>query len=309
MSSLSRRRFLVGCGQTLASLTLAGAARRASARSARAVIETTDLGGGLKLLTGAGCNVVAMPGPDGALLVDGGLAEHSGKLLSAATHATRARRVHTLINTHWHPEQTGSNERVGRSGGTIFSHEKTRLWLGRASPLTGTELTYGPLPISARPTQTTRGDGSLDFGGRRVDYGYLPQAHTDGDLYVHFREQDVLVTGGPFAGNGWPLLDIRNGAWIGGTMRAFEKLSAVVGSATRVVSANGAALASRADIERQRDMYTAVYNRLMDELNKGMGPDDVVAKRIAQDFEPAMGDASTFLNLAFRSLALAYAPD
>lgn len=304
MSFRSRRGFLVACG-----LSLAGLAGSAQARSRSAPLEATDLGGGLSLLTGAGCNVVALSGPEGALLVDGGLAAHSAKLLRAATHATGTKRVHTLINTHWHPEQTGSNERVGRSGGLIFSHEKTRLWLGRASPLIRTELTYGPLAPAGRPSKTTRGDGSLDFAAQRIDYGYLPQAHTDGDLYVHFREQDVLVTGGPFAGNGWPLLDIRNGAWIGGTMRAFEKLSAVVGPKTRVVSANGSSLAARADIERHREMYTTLYNRLMDELNKGMGPDDVVAKRVARDYEPALGDASTFLNLAFRSLALAYAPD
>jgi glyoxylase-like metal-dependent hydrolase (beta-lactamase superfamily II) len=309
MKSLSRRGFVVGCSGTLVSAALVGVAAPVLARSGRASIETTDLGGGLTLLTGAGCNVVAMSSAEGALLVDGGLAEHSGKLLSAATHATRAKRVHTLINTHWHPEQTGSNERVGRSGATIFSHENTRLWLGRASPLIGTDRTYGPLAVAGRPTQTTRGDGSLDFGGQRIDYGYLPQAHTDGDLYVHFREQNVLVTGGPFAGNGWPVIDIRNGAWIGGTMRAFEKLAAAVGPATRVVSAHGPSLASRADIERHREMYVTLYNRLMDELNKGMGPDDVIAKRVARDYEPLMGDASAFLNLAFRSLALAYAPD
>jgi coniferyl-aldehyde dehydrogenase len=31
--------------------------------------------------------------------------------------------VSTLINTHWHPEQTGSNEAVGKAGATIISHE------------------------------------------------------------------------------------------------------------------------------------------------------------------------------------------
>ena len=38
-------------------------------------------------------------------------------------------RVHTLFNTHWHPEQTGLNERLGAAGTTIIAHENTRLWL------------------------------------------------------------------------------------------------------------------------------------------------------------------------------------
>src|SRR5262245_26290444 len=107
MSRCSRRGFLAASGLSLAALTAP-----TWARSSRASIETQDLGGGLTLLTGAGCNVVALSSPDGSLLVDGGLAEHSAKLLSAAAQATRTKRVHTLINTHWHPEQTGSNERV-----------------------------------------------------------------------------------------------------------------------------------------------------------------------------------------------------
>jgi len=309
MSCISRRTFLAEGAVAFAALSLSGTARAARSSPRGVSIQATDLGGGLTLLSGAGCNVVALSGAEGALLVDGGLAANAGKLLNEARRATRANRVHTLINTHWHPEQTGSNERVGRAKGNIFSHENTRLWLARESPLIGTELSYGPLPIPARPSRTTRGDGSLDFGGQRIDYGYLPQAHTDGDLYVHFREQDVLVTGGPFAGNGWPVLDIRNGAWIGGTMRAFEKLAAVAGPQTRVVSAHGSTLASRADLERHRDMYATLYDRLMTELNKGMGPDDVIARRVAKEYEPEMGDASAFLNLAFRSLSLAYAPD
>ena len=38
--------------------------------------------------------------------------------------------------------------------------------------------------------------GTLAFGAQHADYGYLGQAHTDGDLYVYFREANVLVAGG-----------------------------------------------------------------------------------------------------------------
>ena len=40
-------------------------------------ITATDLGGGLSLFQGAGCNVVAMHGDDGALMIDGGLAANA----------------------------------------------------------------------------------------------------------------------------------------------------------------------------------------------------------------------------------------
>src|SRR2546430_555401 len=94
---------------------------------AQARISTTDLGGAT-LFQGAGCNVIAMPGPDGALMIDGGLAANADALLATVKSATRTSRIHTLINTHWHPEQVGANEAVGRSGGVIFAHEKTKTY-------------------------------------------------------------------------------------------------------------------------------------------------------------------------------------
>ena len=133
MCVLSRRRFLraaVGTVPLVGAASLGGAlfpALAARSQGASASIATIDLGG-LFLLQGAGCNVVALPGGEGALMIDGGRAANAAALLAAIYSATGNDRVHTLINTHWHPEQTGANELVGRAGGTIFAHEK----IGRA---------------------------------------------------------------------------------------------------------------------------------------------------------------------------------
>jgi len=57
------------------------------------VITTTDLGGGLFLFGGAGCNVLALRGDDGALLIDGGLAANAEALLRAVYTATGANKI------------------------------------------------------------------------------------------------------------------------------------------------------------------------------------------------------------------------
>src|SRR5690606_37069895 len=108
-------------------------------------ITTSGLGDGLVLLQGAGCNVVAMPGDDGALMIDGGLAADAEALVRAVLDATGNDRIRTLINTHWHPEQIGANELVGRSGGVIFAHEKTRMYLSHPR-YSGTYERIEPLP-------------------------------------------------------------------------------------------------------------------------------------------------------------------
>ena len=65
----------------------------------------------------------------------------------------------------------------------------------------------------------------------KIDYGYMPAAHTDGDIYVHFPKMNLLVAGGVVSAEEWPLLDHRNGAWLGGRVRALERLAGLVNPA------------------------------------------------------------------------------
>ena len=88
---MTTRRDLLRAGLHLAALPLGAFA--APAVAARARITTTSLKPGIWLLDGAGCNVLALRGPEGALLVDGGYAEHSKVLLQAAARATGTKRV------------------------------------------------------------------------------------------------------------------------------------------------------------------------------------------------------------------------
>ena len=270
-------------------------------------ISVTDLGG-LFLFQGAGCNVIAMRGEDGALMIDGGLAANADALLKVVKERTGNNRINTLINTHWHPEQTGSNEAVGRDGGVIIAQEKTRMYLSNTVSSVTFEGRLAPLPQVARPNKTMQQDGSLKFAGHQVDYSYLPQAHTDGDLYVHFPDLNVLVGGGVVSGEKWPLLDYRNGAWFGGRVRAFERLAGIVKPDTRVVPANGR-LMTGADIIRHRDIYDELFKTMIAYMNMGMGAEDVVVRNPLKPYQSEMGDPSAFLDGAYRSMLIAYVPD
>ncbi|MET0292620.1 MAG: MBL fold metallo-hydrolase, partial [Steroidobacteraceae bacterium] len=270
----TRREFLSASLQLVA---LAGSSSPVFA-ARTAGVAATDLAPGLSLLSGAGGNVVALKGTGGSLLVDGGDAKHSKALLKAAASATGNRRVATLINTHWHPAQTGSNEAVGKDGAQIIAHEVTRRYLARAVPSVDYEGLYGPLLPAGRPTQTTRTRGALEFGGQSVSYGYLPAAHTNGDLYIHFAGLDVLVAGGPVASESWPLLDWRNGAWLGGLVKAHETLAALVKPATRVIPASGRPLTGD-QLRRQHDLFAAFHEKMVGFQNKGMDSGDILAER------------------------------
>jgi glyoxylase-like metal-dependent hydrolase (beta-lactamase superfamily II) len=241
-------------------------------------------------------------------VIDGGLAANAAELLRAVFAATGNDRVHTLINTHWHPEQTGANELVGKAGGAILAHEKTALYLRNAVTSATFEGRLQPVPEAGRPTRAIRAEGSLDFAGRKIEYGYLPAAHTDGDLFVRVPELNVLAAGGVVSAESWPLLDYRNGAWFGGRVRALERLADLVTADARIVPADGRLMTGR-DIVRQRDIYRELFMAMIGYMNMGLGAEDVVALNPLAGYESELGDPAAFLNGAYRSMQIAYVPD
>jgi glyoxylase-like metal-dependent hydrolase (beta-lactamase superfamily II) len=311
----TRRRFLqtvlaAGAGVGLAQ----GLPGRALARSREATpITAKALNERLLVLSGAGANVVALHGPEGILLVDGGLRERSGDLLEVLYRETRSKDVRTLINTHWHPEQTGSNEHLGKAGVKIIAHENTRRWLEYPQTEPGHTQPYGPLPPKARPSVTllssvNLANESLQFGGEKVEYGYLLQAHTDGDLYVFFRNANVLMAGGVVSNEGWPVIDYETGGWLGGLVQGLRSLDGLVDEKTQIVPANGPVM-GRADLQAQQKMYATILDRLSRLMRKGMGPDEALAARPTQEFDAQWGDPRQFTLLAFKSLWGHFAPD
>jgi cyclase len=310
---ISRRLFLRSGAQALSAASLLGAVPglAAATDAHRNSVSAHDISvkdvSGLAVFAGSGCNVVGLAGPDGALLVDGGLAVNSAVLLKAVAENLKTRRVQTLINTHWHPEQTGSNEAVGKAGGTLISHQVSRLALGRRERSALYEGYYGPLPPKAIPTQATYNTGTLMFAGEPVDYRYLPAAHTNGDLFIHFPKRNVIVAGGPVAADHWPVMDYLNGAFMHGFVRAYEILADVAKPDTIIIPANGPTLTG-GDLLKQKDMYWALFKQFFIDFNKGFGPNDIVAERPLKDFEAQYGDPAQFLDYAYRSLQLATIP-
>jgi hypothetical protein len=105
-----------------------------------------------------------------------------------------------------------------------------------------------------------------------------------------------------------PLLDYKNGAWLGGRVRALERLATLVKPDTRVVPAVGRVM-SGADIVRHRDMYQKLFTTMIGYLNMGFGPEDAVQQNPLKEYTAEFGDPSAFTYGALRSMMIAYVPD
>ncbi len=271
-----------------------------------ASISNTQLAENLYLLKGAGCNIVVRTGADGVVMVDGGLAPNAAALAQAVAALPNSGPVRTLFNTHWHPEQTGSNEALGMAGATIIAHENTRLWLTQNITWPWNGQKFKKLSKIAQPNKTFYDQGTLDAGLR---YGYISDAaHTDGDLYVYFPQQNILAVGDAAYGQGWPVVDWWTGGWIGGIVGGLQRIQSVVNKDTKIVPAVGPVL-SFADLSAQLDMYGAIYDKLNRMLNKGHSPSEAVEAKVAKEYEAKMGNSDEFIRRAFESQWAYLSPD
>jgi cyclase len=271
------------------------------ARSEKAELVATPLADQLTLISGGGGNVTLFDSPDGVLLVDGGSPEFSSRVLKTVRKLSGTSRVHTLFNTHWHWDQTGSNAALGKAGTRIIAHENTRLWLGTDVDSKWEQRIYKRLEPKARPNETFYTTGNVVFGGEHIEYGYLPQSHTDGDIYVFFRNANVLVAGDVVSASGYPIIDYCTGGWIGGMENATKALLSLGDDATKIVPGKGP-VQRRADVQAEHEMLARMKQRLAELLAQGMSVEDMIAARPTREFDAKWGDPSLFIANAWHGL-------
>jgi cyclase len=259
-----------------------------------AFAQSHELGDGLSLLEGFGGNVLAFKTNDGAVLVDSGKPGAAGEVLDFVESATGSRRVRTLFNTHWHLDQIGGNEALGAAGANIVAHEKTRLRLAVGYYLPAEDRYQAPVPVKAQPTESFYTTGSTTIGGRRIEYGYLLEAHTDGDAYVYFRDDNVIAVGDAIAPERDVELDWFGGGWLGGRIDSLKKLLALTDAKTRFVPSYGAPV-GRAAVQAEHDMCELLFARFFERIRKGETNEDMLAAGIMEGTGRTWTDPKKFV--------------
>ena len=300
--SSNRRLFLRGLAGGAVGVALA---RRAFGQAPLEVKKLTDT---FLQITGAGGNVLAVIGPESVLLVNGGSAERSPELLKLVSEHSGGKPVKVLFNTCWHPQHTGSNEALGKAGAKIIAHVNTKLWLGTEIDCGWQKKTYEPNPKESLPNQTFySGVQKMTFGTEPVEYGYMMQAHTDGDIYVYFPGPNILAAGDVVSTGAYPIVDYTTGGWLGGLMEGQKTLLKVTNADTRIVPGSGpssgsAPIMTQADLDAENQMLATLKDRLVKLMKQGMGPKEMIAAAPTKDFDEKWGNPELFIELVYRGL-------
>jgi len=316
-SSTTSRRFFVMSGiATVASVflpsiatrllaqeaSLTGAQFRASGKTAK--IQTLRLRGGLLVLMGSGGNIIVLPGADGKLTVDSGLAS-SEPQVKAALDAISPDPLRHLMNTHWHFDHTDGNEWMHRDGAVIVAHENTRKRMSQRQSIPAFSIDFDPSPAAALPTVLFSQTYELRFNGQRILMKRYTPAHTDSDVSVFFENANVLHTGDTWFNGYFPFIDYDSGGSIDGMIAASSENLQRTDTDTIVVPGHGD-VGSRTQLVTFHHMLLDVHARISELKKRGLPLAAAIAARPTASYDSALSGGfvspELFTSLVYRGV-------
>ena len=238
----------------------------ALAQEAPAPIEHTEVADGIYMLHTVG-SVGLLVGDEYVVMIDDSLRQ-SGDRVVAKAEELAGRPVDFVINTHVHGDHVGANETLADSGAIIVAHDNIRKRM-QDDP----ELNTGP---GALPVITFSDEVTFHVNGQEAYVFHLPNAHTDGDAAILFREANVIAPGDIVFRGIFPYIDLDNGGSVTGYKAAMQKLIDMADDETKFISGHGP-VGTRAGLVKDLEMLNDAAALVKALIDKGMSADEIIA--------------------------------
>lgn len=293
-------------------------------------IHTLHVQGNVYMLVGDGGNIAVQVGDQGPFLVDAGAGKLSAKVI-AAIRALSPRPIQFIVNTSLHAAHTGGNASLAAAGedpsvqGSFFAGQAPIAATGfftdpahRATLIAQNNVLVrmeaAKAPADAVPPDTYLRERRRKWhNGEGIDMFYEPNASTDGDTIVHFRQSDVIAAGDIFDLTRYPFIDIANGGSINGEIDALNRILEKTvykhdeDGGTMIIPGHGR-LADEYDLGEYREMVSIVRDRIQAAIAAGASLDEIKAARPTADYDTRFGAVTgtwttdMFVEAVYRSL-------
>lgn len=251
--------------------------------------------GNVSYIQGSGGNIGLFVGEDGVFLIDDQYAPLTDRIVEAIREVS-SEPIRFLVNTHMHPDHVGGNENFGRMGTLIFGHDNVRSQMEIAG--------YEQEP----PLVTFSEDMSFHINGEVVHVLKTPDAHTNGDSYIHFKGSNVIHTGDVYRTTSYPYVDVANGGSFLGTIKAYDLLIEMADADTRIIPGHGVE-SNVADVRAFRDMLLIIRDRIASAIADGMSLSDAQSAGLTREFDDRwdsggrIGGAAAMIEAAYADMA------
>lgn len=221
----------------------------------------SDLGNGILMLKGEngnpGANLALLTGEEGVALIDDGLGEVVQMTIQTVEELA-GKPVNFVINTHAHGDHTGGNPGFAANGAVIVAHDVAH---------SAMKADESVLEIGL-PRLTFNDTATLHLNGQTVRFFYVPDAHTNSDVVVHFVEANVIHAGDLLFNDIYPFIDLDNGGNVDGFIAAQKRILEIADDATQIIPGHGP-LATRADMQVALDDLEDARSRVKNLVDQG----------------------------------------
>jgi glyoxylase-like metal-dependent hydrolase (beta-lactamase superfamily II) len=267
----------------LAALFLAALTGSASAQDPEATIRTEQVAPGIYVLHGSGGNIGASAGPDGVFLIDDQYAVLTAKITEALAKVSPA-PPRFVLNTHWHGDHTGGNENLAGMGTLIVAHDNVRRRMSSEQFSRFFDRATPASPGKALPVVTFNDSLTLFLNGDEIRGTHVALAHTDGDVFIHFRAANVIHTGDLVFAGRYPFIDLDSGGSVDGVIAAVDRMLALADDATRIIPGHGE-VTDKAGLAAYREMLVTTSGRVRELAKAGRTVDEVIAAKPNADYD------------------------
>ena len=240
------------------------------------------------MIAGEGGNIGLFIGEDGTFLIDDQFAPLTEKIVKAIK-SVGGDYPRFLINTHYHGDHTGGNEKLGQKGTLIFSHDNVRERLRTGSFIEAFNMKKAGITKEGLPVVTFSEDISFHLNGDTIRAIHVPHAHTDGDSFIYFEEANVIHAGDFFFNGFYPFIDVTHGGSLKGMIKAVDKVLSLADDRTKIIAGHGP-IGDKGQLTSYRQMLGTVYERLRKLKAAGKTANEAVAAKPLVDLEAAWGD-------------------
>jgi glyoxylase-like metal-dependent hydrolase (beta-lactamase superfamily II) len=189
-----------------------------------------------------------------------------------------------VLNTHWHGDHTGGNENLAEKGSIIVAHDRVRVRMSAEQFSEFAQRTTPASPAGALPVVTFNDSLSLHVNGDELRGIYAPHAHTDGDVFIHFRKANVIHTGDIVFTGKYPFIDLDSGGSVDGVIAAVDRMLGIADDGTRIIPGHGK-VTDRAGLRDYRTMLAATSARVREMVAAGRTVDEVIAAKPNGDYD------------------------
>jgi glyoxylase-like metal-dependent hydrolase (beta-lactamase superfamily II) len=251
--------------------------------------------GNVSYMEGSGGNIGLFVGEDGVFLIDDQYAPLTDRIVTAIRKVS-SEPIRFLINTHMHPDHVGGNENFGKMGTLIFGHDNVRSQMAIAG--------YEQEP----PLVTFNDEISFHINGERVHVFKTPNAHTNGDSYIHFMGSNVIHTGDVYRTTSFPYIDTANGGSFLGTIKAYDLLIEISNADTKIVPGHGV-ISNVADVRAFRDMLLVIRDRVGAAIAESLTLEQAQSAGLTSEYDERwdsgrrIGGAAALIEAAYADMA------